>query len=442
MDYNTYLDKILTKEEKELLYKEYEKKAVTAVRINLLKYNNESFKKDFNILDKHDHLNEAYFFDKETNKLGKDPLHSAGAYYIQDASAMMVAHLIGIKKGDKVLDLCAAPGGKSSQVASYLQGTGILVSNDVSAKRVKDLSENIERMGIGNAVVMNETVDKISSNFRGFFDKVILDAPCSGQGMFRKNSLTYDDWTYEKTLNLAEIQKDLIVKAYNCLKKDGVMVYSTCTFAIEENENVIDYLLNNTNASIIKIEMKKDFNKPLGNNEGPIRLYPFNFKGEGHFICLIRCNDDHECNTRLGNKTAHSKEISVYREFEKQYMNVQLNGEFIKMGDELHLLPDNCFNLNGYKVLRNGIHLGTIKEKRFEPTHALALYLKKENVKQVIGFDHNDLQVINYLKGMTLNTVNNKGYVLVCVNGVSLGWCKDDGRLLKNLYPKGLRIQG
>ena len=440
MDYKTYLKKIMSEDEINLMIKEYEKKPVTSLRLNLLKFDNDKFEGLYKNLAKHNHVKEAYYYDKELFAFGKNPLHNAGAYYIQDASAMMVVNLLGIEKGDKVLDLCAAPGGKSSQIASYLQNTGLLVCNDVSAKRVKDLSENIERMGVSNAVVMNESVDKISDSFEGFFDKVVLDAPCSGQGMFRKNSLTYDDWSYDKTLSLAEIQKDLILKAYKCLKNGGTMVYSTCTFAEEENEEVIKYLLENTNASIIKIEKKEDFNKAI-DLDGAIRLYPFNFKGEGHFICLIKCNDEHDNNLKFSNRLATRKDMELYREFEKSNLNITLNGEFIRMGEELHLLPKECFSLDKFKVLRNGIHLGTIKEKRFEPNHALALCLKCDEVKNSCNFNIDSKEVKDYLKGLTLETINKKGYVLVCVEGVSLGWCKDDGRLLKNLYPKGLRVQ-
>lgn len=438
MEYKEYLEKIFSQEEVKLMLEEYSKKPVTSLRLNLLKMDCGNFENVFGCFDKHNYVNEAYYYNKEEKPFGRNALHNAGAYYIQDASAMMVVHLLGINRGDKVLDVCAAPGGKSSQVASYLQGSGLLVSNDVSAKRVKDLSENIERMGISNAVVMNESVEKICNKFSGYFDKVILDAPCSGQGMFRKNSLTYDDWSYDKTLNLANIQKELIMQSYKCLKKGGIMVYSTCTFAVEENEEVINYLLENTSASVIRIECKEDFNSSIG-DIGAIRLYPFNFKGEGHFICLIKCNDEHDCYVKKGNKYAGRKDIELYREFENKYLNIRLDGDFIKMGDELHLIPNDLFNLDGFKVLRNGIHLGTIKEKRFEPNHAFALYLKKENVKKSLDLVYDSKEVINYLKGFTLDTIGEKGYVLVCVNGLSLGWSKDDGRYLKNLYPKGLR---
>lgn len=440
MDYKAYLEKIMSNEQIDMMNDEYNKKPVTSLRLNFLKINKDKFEYLFEGLEKHNYIDEAYYYNKEEIAFGKNPLHSAGAYYIQDASAMMVVKLLDVQKGETILDLCAAPGGKSSQIASYLGGKGLLVSNDVSAKRVKDLSENIERMGASNVIVMNENIDKISTLFEGYFDKVVLDAPCSGQGMFRKNSSTYDDWSYDKTLNLASIQKELIMKAYKCLKKDGVMVYSTCTFAVEENEEVVNYLLENTNASVIRIEKNKDFNESIG-DFGAIRLYPFNFKGEGHFICLIKCNDEHVCKVKFGNKLASRKDKELYKEFEKKHLNIELDGEFIKMGDELHLLPNNCFSLDGLKILRNGIHLGTIKEKRFEPNHALALYLKKENVKNTLDLRYNSKEIKDYLKGFTLDTINKKGYVLVCVEGVSLGWCKDDGRLLKNLYPKGLRIQ-
>ena len=440
MEYNEYLSKILDNNQMKLMLEEYSKKPVTSLRLNLLKCDKDNFELLFNDLHKHPYVNEAYYFDKELIRFGKNALHNAGAYYIQDASAMMVVYLLGIEQDDKVLDVCAAPGGKSSQVVSYLNGTGILVSNDVSNKRVKDLKENIERMGARNVIVMNESVEKISDKFEGYFDKVILDAPCSGQGMFRKNSLTYDDWSYEKTLNLACVQKDLILKSYKCLKKGGIMVYSTCTFAKEENEDVINYLLDNTNASIVRIDLKEDFEKSI-DDMGAIRLYPFKFKGEGHFICLIKCNDEHISHVKLGNRIASKKEIELYREFETKNLNIKLEGPFIKMGNELHLIPDDLFCLDGFKIERNGLHLGTIKEKRFEPNHALALYLKKENAKNTLDLQHDSKEVRDYLKGFTLNSIGNKGYVLVCVNGISLGWCKDDGRMLKNLYPKGLRVQ-
>lgn len=438
MEYQEYLKKILNKDDIAKLNECYKSDSVNGLRVNLLKTNKEKVKTILDLKEEHSYVKEAFVFNRSDLKLGKDPLHYAGAYYLQEPSAMMVVNLLGINKGDKVLDLCAAPGGKSTQVLSYLKESGMLVSNDISYKRAQVLSENIERMGASNAYVLNQDIKTIESRFEGYFDKVILDAPCSGQGMFRKNEEVYNDWTYNKTLMLKETNKELIMSAYKCLKKDGILVYSTCTFTKEENEEVIEYLLNNTNASVIKIKKEETFSE--GFIEGTIRLYPFSFKGEGHFICLIKCNDEHRCRVETYNKEAIRKEIEIYKDFEKKYLNIELKGKFIKMGDELHLISPECFSLNKLKLLRNGLHLGTIKNNRFEPNHSLALYLKKEDVKYSINYDHLDQNVINYLKGMTMNSINIKGYVLICVNDISLGWGKDDTRMIKNLYPKGLRI--
>ena len=439
MNYQEYLKTILSDQEIESLNACYSKDNVVGIRTNLLKSHPNKIADLLNLTKKHPFVDEAFIIEDKNVKYGKNPLHYAGAYYIQEPSAMMVAHLLDIKENDKVLDLCAAPGGKSTQVLSYLNHTGVLVSNDVSSKRAQVLSENIERMGAKNCFVLNESVDNIEKRFYGYFDKVILDAPCSGQGMFRKNSEVLDDWTYNKTLSLSQTNKELILKAYNCLKKGGVLVYSTCTFAKEENEEVVNHLLSSTNANIIKIPLNESFHSSF--IEGAIRLYPFLFSGEGHFICLIKCNDDHVCSTTKYNKEVGKSDMKLYREFEEKYLTIRLEGKFIKMGDELHYIDCDYFSLDRLRLLRNGIHLGTIKKDRFEPNHAFAMYLKKEQVKNIFDVDYNDINVINYLKGMTLNYyTENKGYVLVCVNGISLGWGKADGKIIKNLYPKGLRM--
>ena len=436
MEYLDYLKTILNEKEIELLENAYDKEGLNGLRVNLLKATPDDISSIFELSKNHPFVSEAFIYDNNIRP-GKDPLFNAGAYYIQEPSAMMPGYLIEINENDKVLDLCAAPGGKSSQILSKLNNTGILVSNDISNKRAQILSENIERMGARNAYVVNEEIDKLEDKFYGFFDKVILDAPCSGMGMFRKNKEVKEDWTYNKALALSETNKKLIMQAYNCLKKDGMMVYSTCTFTKEEDEDVINYLLENTNASIIEIKQDESFYKSSIN--GAIRLYPFKFEGEGHFICLIKCNDVHESNVRKGNKYASRKDIEIYKEFEKENLNIKLEGYFIKMGDDLHYLKEDLFSLDRLKVLRNGLHLGTIKKDRFEPNHALALALKKEDVKRFVDYDHLSVEVNDYLKGMTLKSTNQKGYVLICVNGISLGWAKDDNRILKNLYPKGLR---
>lgn len=437
MEYIDYLKTILSDEDINKLENAYNEEGLNGLRVNLLKTNKEYISNFFTFTKKHPFVNEAFIYDNSI-KPGKDPLFSAGAYYIQEPSAMMPGYLIPINENDKVLDMCAAPGGKSSQILSKLNGTGILVSNDISNKRVQILSENIERMGASNAYVLNEQIDTLERKFYGFFDKVVLDAPCSGMGMFRKNKEVKEDWTYNKALMLSETNKKLIMQAYNMLKKDGIMVYSTCTFTKEEDEDVINYLLNNTNASIIPIDMDESF--VPSSVSGAIRLYPFKFEGEGHFICLIKCNDEHDSNIRKGNMYASRKDMEIYRSFEKENLNIKLEGYFIKMGDDLHYLKEDHFSLDRIKVIRNGLHLGTIKKDRFEPNHSLAMYLKKEDVKRYVSYDHLSNDALDYLKGMTLKTNNDKGYTLICINDISVGWGKDDNRIIKNLYPKGLRV--
>ena len=437
MNYLEYLQTILTKEEVKRLNDSYNQENYNGLRVNFLKSNKDFIANLLSLNENHPFVKEAFVIEGNM-KLGKDPLHYAGAYYLQEPSAMMVVHLLNIQKNDKVLDLCAAPGGKSSQVLSYLNGSGLLVANDISYKRAEILSENIERMGADNAFVLNEEIANIEKKFYGYFDKVILDAPCSGMGMFRKNKEVLNDWTYNKVLSLSNTNKQLIMQAYNCLKKDGIMVYSTCTFTKEEDEEVIQYLLDNTNASVINIDMREGFHESF--IKGAIRLYPFLFKGEGHFICLIKCNDDHEEKISFYNKKASKKDIELYRQFEDENLNIKLEGNFIKMGDELHFIKEDYFCLDKIKLLRNGLHLGTIKKERFEPNHAFAMYLKKEQVKRYVSYDHNSVDAINYLKGMTLETSKEKGYVLICINDISVGWGKDDTRIIKNLYPKGLRM--
>lgn len=439
MEYQEYFKKIFTIEQLKLLQECYQKESVNGLRINLLKTDN-NINSILCLDKKHPFVKEAFIIEDKNIRYGKNPLHHAGAYYMQEPSAMMVVHLLGIQENDKVLDLCAAPGGKSTQALSYLNGTGVLVSNDISNKRAQILSENIERMGAKNTYVLNENITTIEQRFYGYFDKVILDAPCSGQGMFRKNEEVLKDWTYNKTLSLSNTNKELILSAYNCLRKDGILVYSTCTFTKEENEDVIEYLLKNTNASIIKIPTDEKFSQSSIN--GAIRLYPFQFPGEGHFICLIKCNDEHDAKIQGKNRCAPRNDIKLYREFEQKYLTKMLDGVFLKMGDELHLLDNDLFSLDKLKVLKNGLHLGSIKKDRFEPNHALAMYLKPEDVHTSINIEHDDKEIIEYLQGQTINkTTNKKGYVLICVNGISVGWGKDDGRIIKNLYPKGLRTR-
>lgn len=432
-----YLTNLLGKEKTKELFSSFDNDAYSAVRINKIK-TDVGYIKNFFDLKKETLLDYGFIFDKKNMNLGKNIYHKAGLYYIQEPSAMYVGSLLDVKETDKVLDLCAAPGGKSTHIAMKMNNKGLVVSNDVGYNRATELSYNIERMGLSNCLVTSMDADFFASSFEGYFDKVILDAPCSGLGMIRKNDLSKTDWNINKVNKLSTIQKDLILKAYKCLKKDGVLLYSTCTFTKEENEEVIQYLLDNTNASIIPVELKKGIEE--GFIKGSIRIYPSSFEGEGHFACMIQCNDDHKITKKYPLKETNYHTVDIYRSWEKDNLNCKLEGFFVNFDGHLYLLNNPLFNLDKIKVLRAGLYLGEIIKNRFVPSHSLAMFLKKEDFKQVLLLDNNSNEIDSFLKGMTLAIPYQKNYVLVCIDGFPIGLGKADQGILKNLLPKGLRL--
>ena len=430
------LKKVLNDKEIDKLIESFSYPSFSSLRINTLKIDVNNFDRLFDF-KKHPFVKEGRIYDKEKNAMGKNALHNAGAYYIQEPSAMMVVDLLDIKEDDIILDLCAAPGGKSTHLAMKMNNKGLLVANEVSGTRVKALSENIERMGIRNCVVTSESGAFFEKKFSGYFTKVILDAPCSGLGMVRKNELSKEDWSMQKVNSLVEIQKELIMNAYACLKEGGVLSYSTCTFTKEENEDIIEYLLNNTNASIIPISHDDSIDDGL--IDGTIRLYPHKFDGEGHFIAHIRCNDEHIHGRIKEEKQKDNTNIKIYRKWEEETLNIKLDGKFVGFKDNLFLIDYPLFDLEGIHVSRVGIHLGEIVKGRFVPSHSLALALHKEEIKTIVDYSYDSKEINDYLKGLTLNS-SLKGYLGVCVNGVVLGWGKGSDNIIKNMYPKGLRI--
>lgn len=433
----TYLINLLGKEKAEKLLATFEKEPYLAVRINKEKVDVNYILKTYNLTEK-TLLDYGFRYDKKSLNLGKDVYHQAGLYYLQEPSAMYVGSLLDVKKNDKVLDLCAAPGGKTTHIAMKLENTGLIVANDIGYNRAVELSYNIERMGFTNCLVTSMDTKYFATNFKGYFDKVVLDAPCSGLGMVRKNSLSKEDWNLNKVYKLSSIQKELILQAYQCLKKDGVLLYSTCTFTKEENEDVISYLLDNTNASIIPIKLEKGIESGL--LEGTIRIYPSSFEGEGHFACLIKCNDTCQETKKAPLKESNHHLIEIYRKWEKENLNVSMSGYFTNFEGHLYLLNNPLFNLDKIKVLRAGLYLGEIVKGRFNPSHSLALSLKNKDFKQVLNLSKDSLELQSYLKGMTLETSYLKNYVLVCVDTFPIGLGKADQGILKNLLPKGLRV--
>ena len=394
--------------------------------------------------------NEAYYFD-ENVRPGKHPYHEMGLYYIQEPSAMSAAALLAPKPGMRVLDLCAAPGGKSTQLATYLGDSGLLVSNEINTQRCRILSQNIERMGIKNAIVTNEDSFVLASHFPGFFNAIQVDAPCSGEGMFRKLPEAIEQWSMENVAICAERQKEILDNAAVMLKPGGTIVYSTCTFSKEENEDVIECFL----------ERHPDFTL-----EEMERFWPHKVDGEGHFVAkLVRrgCVDTdlkadrktkknkNSKNRKNETKPALTKEnMKLLSEFLDETISEDVaawikNSRLVMFGEQLYRLPDMEVDIKGLKVQRAGLHIGEFKKQRFEPSHSLALALKLNDAKNVVKLTCDNPQTIGFFNGQSVMLSDEqaaeckKGWALVCVDGYPAGWGKVNGAQVKNHYPKGLR---
>lgn len=414
-------------EEYEEFLASYEKERVYGLRINTLKMQPEEALEKLPF-----HLEpvswcDTGFYYREEERPGKSPYHEAGLYYIQEPSAMITAELAQIEPGETVLDLCAAPGGKTTQLACKLQGQGILVSNEINPARAAILSQNVERMGIRNAIVTNESPKRLSEHFLSFFDKIIVDAPCSGEGMFKKEPLAVEEWSEENVENCAKRQAEILACAARMLKPGGRIIYSTCTFAKQENEDTIEnFVKENEEFNIISMH----------------RIWPHKEKGEGHFAAVLEKEGSCERrpNTVPGKKIEQAL-LKQYEEFAKETLQLPIENEFLMFGDHLYALPAGAPALDKLKVLRPGLHLGSFKKKRFEPSHALAHALKPEECKHVLNLKYEQPEVLSYLRGETIQKEGEeKGWYLICVEGIPMGFAKYSNGMFKNHYPKGLRI--
>ena len=381
---------------------------------------------------------------------GRHSYHHAGVFYIQEASAMAVVECADIRHGDKVLDLCAAPGGKSTQIATKLGGTGLQISNEIVPNRAKILSQNIERMGIKNAVVTNESPEKLEKVFPAFFDRIIVDAPCSGEGMFRKDPAVVNEWSLAQVDVCANRQGHILESAHKMLAENGIIVYSTCTFSPEENEIAVQkFIDNHPEYLLVKPEVHSFFSPGVpqwadsDNAElcNTMRLFPHKIDGEGHFIAVLKKTQGDGCRVKTAKTVSDKKLLQPYFDFEKKFLKDISFDNFTMFGENLYAVPEGTPDLSKVKVLRCGLHLGEIKKGRFEPSHSLAMALKKENVKQYISYGCDSEEMLNYLKGETLEVDDNiKGWCLVCTDDYSVGWTKVTDGTAKNHYPKGLRI--
>lgn len=388
------------------------------------------------------------FYYEEEDKPAKHPYYFAGLYYIQEPSAMTPANVLPINEGEKVLDLCAAPGGKSTELGAKLNGKGLLVSNDISASRAKALLKNIEVFGIGNVLVTCEYPDKLASSFPEFFDKILVDAPCSGEGMFRKDSKLIKSWESEGPEFFAGLQADILKSAATMLKPGGYLLYSTCTFSKMENEdNIRNFLLTHPDFSLERIYDYEGFTRAFGMEEA-VRIFPHKMKGEGHFVCLLKkegelFNEQSDINIKKS-KTELPKELLEF--MSELSIEIDTNRIFIQ-GEKVYLLPpfiNSRDTIKALRTLRTGTLLGEIKKNRFEPSQALAMTLKKDDYSTVVNLSADNPNVIKYLKGETIEAApselkgDNKT-VLITVDGYPLGWGKRNDYTIKNKYLPGWR---
>ncbi len=412
----------------------YDESKISALRFNPIKADDKAKENIADMLgDQVEWSKNGYYYDDESVRPGIHPYHAAGVYYIQDASAQLPVEMLSPKPGDVSLDLCAAPGGKSTQIAGYLMGQGVLISNEPMKNRAKILSENVERLGITNCIVTSEYPDKLSKNFHQYFDKIMVDAPCSGEGMFRKNHDACSEWSLESVEMCAARQAEILDHAYEMLIPGGRMCYSTCTFAkLEDEEAVQSFIARHPDMTLIEER----------------RLWPHQVKGEGHYAALLEKADPENMAEELREerdtyayKKPSDKALADYYSFIKETMTEpsKWKKNLLLINDLLYMLPENCPDFEGLHVLRGGLFLGTLKKNRFEPSHALALALKKEDVNNFYSIAATDAQIKDFLLGQSLRCDVADGWTVVACDGYSIGWGKAVKGQIKNHYPKGLR---
>ena len=418
----------LPETEWESFFLEYSKKPWKGVRVNTLKCDVATFQKLSPFALSPVEWEETGFRVEE-EKVGGNPYHFAGVFYSQEPSAMVAVPLLDVRVGERVLDLCSAPGGKGTQIASKLNGTGLIVLNEPVFARAKILSQNVERMGVKNAVVLSAMPSELALEFSGYFDKILVDAPCSGEGMFRKNAEeALSEWSEENVLKCAKRQTEILNSAVEMLKVGGKLVYSTCTFSTEEDEGQVrEFLALHPEMRLLKQE----------------KLYPHKIQGEGHFACLLeKTSGETVTPKRRDCKPFVSKATEkAYREFEAKFFKGRFAKNLHEVGRIVYALPDGVFDWKGLNVLRVGVRLGELVNGRFEPSHSLVMASKADEIKRIVNLQVDDLRVEKFLSGETIDYDIENGWCAVCVDGFPIGLGKAVNGVVKNHIPKGLRIK-
>lgn len=415
--------------------KAYDRTAIKGIRVNTLKISVDDFKKISPFKLRPVPWTVDGFYIESSEKPGKHPYYYAGLYYIQEPSAMLPAEVLSPTQDDIVLDLCAAPGGKTMQLAAKMKNKGLLIANDISSNRLRALIRNAELLGVKNLIVLNEHQDKIAISLKNSVDKLLIDAPCSGEGMFKKDDGAVDAYADYDIEACTSMQKSILDSILPIVNGGGSVVYSTCTFNEDENENMIQYILEDTSFELNKLS--PDFGFVNGRLEGTLKIYPHLVEGEGHFVSKVTNNNRHSDQMI---ETSVNKPPELLLEFMSEYLTQPLEGYYKIIKERVFLMPEKRLKLSGVKIVKEGWYIGDLKKNRFEPSHAFALGLKSEQFKNTINFNIEDPNCIKYLKCETISCDGNKGYNLVCVNGFPLGWGKWANGKLKNLYPAAWRL--
>lgn len=443
--------KKLLGEEYPAYQKSFEEKRLYGLRVNTLKVSPPDYEKSSCLpLSPIPWISNGYYY-QEDNHPAKDPYYHAGLYYLQEPSAMTPASLLPIAPGDKVLDLCAAPGGKSTELGVRLMRTGLLAANDISNSRAKALLKNLELWGIPNICVTSEEPRRLADLYGVYFDKILIDAPCSGEGMFRKDPDMLKSYAEHGPEYFAEIQKEIVTQAARMLKPGGMLLYSTCTFSVCENEAVIRYLLTvREDMELVELPLFDGAADGYGLH-GCIRMYPHRLKGEGHFMALLRKNTQHgqvSDQEQTNSMTRTMPEYQIPNDLRQFLSNISWNFDprrMIEKNGMVYYLPEGFDQSLKLRYLRTGLLLGERKNGRFEPGQALAMALKPEEFKTVVSWPRSDERVIRYLKGETISLHSSEvpvtGWCLVCVDDYPLGFAKGTGMMLKNKYYRGWRWQ-
>lgn len=401
-------------------------------------------------------ISNGFYYDGELIQPAKHPYYFAGLYYLQEPSAMTPADRLPVLPGERVLDVCAAPGGKATELGAKLKGEGVLVANDISNSRARGLLKNLELFGIDNMLVISEEPGKLVEYFPEYFDKILIDAPCSGEGMFRKEKKMIKAWEEHGPEFFSKLQRSIITQAAAMLKPGGMILYSTCTFDPSENEQTIEYLLQCCpEFQICEMKGYEGFSggMPSFSESGnpdlakTVRIFPHRMQGEGHYLALVKKGEGREQTARIRQSKNTRRKIPA--ELEAFFKEITWEMDYSRLDiheERVYYMPEGLPELKGIRFLRSGLLLGELKKNRFEPSQALAMCLKKEEYGKILDLQAADERVVKYLKGETLDVEDlvspkEKGWFLVCVDGYPLGFGKLANQTLKNKYLPGWRWQ-